>query len=222
MFYTVYKITNLINNKIYIGLHKTKDLNDGYMGSGIMIKRAIKKHGVENFKKEILFIFDNYQDMLSKEIELVTEEFCIREDTYNMARGGGDGWSYANRNGLNRTEWHKINNAKHMKEMSAKGNEKQKLLAETNKEWLEAYHRKLSLAAKEFLKINDNAFKGKKHTDETKRKIGEANSIRFTGEANPQFGTVWIYSLQEKKSKKIDKDQPIPQGWLKGRKLKFD
>jgi len=43
MFYYLYEIKNLINNKIYVGVHKTNDLNDGYMGSGKVIRRAIKK-----------------------------------------------------------------------------------------------------------------------------------------------------------------------------------
>ena len=57
--YTVYKITNLLNDKIYIGVHKTENPNDSYYGSGVAIKEAIKKHGKENFRKDILFITES-------------------------------------------------------------------------------------------------------------------------------------------------------------------
>lgn len=60
MKYTIYKITNLINQKIYIGKHQTKNLNDGYFGSGIFLRKAISKYGKENFVKEIMFIFDKF------------------------------------------------------------------------------------------------------------------------------------------------------------------
>ena len=100
MKYTIYKITNKVNNKIYIGKHQTKDPNDGYMGSGKMLRRAQKKYGIENFIKEILYIFDTEDEMNAKEKELVTEEFCLREDTYNICIGGQGGFSYINNNTL--------------------------------------------------------------------------------------------------------------------------
>lgn len=88
MNYLIYKITNLVNNKIYVGAHATTDVNDSYMGSGVNIVKSIKKYGLENFKKEILFNFETSEEMYAKEAELVDEAFVMRTDTYNAALGG--------------------------------------------------------------------------------------------------------------------------------------
>lgn len=88
MYYTIYKITNKINNKFYIGKHQTEDLNDGYMGSGKLIRRAIEKYGSDNFVKEILHIFDNEADINAKEKELVV----LSEQSYNLCDGGHGGF----------------------------------------------------------------------------------------------------------------------------------
>lgn len=93
MYYLIYKITNLLNNKIYIGAHTTDDLDDGYMGSGIGIKRAISKHGIDNFRKDILYIVESKETMYLKEKEIVNEEFVKRKDTYNAKVGGSGGYS---------------------------------------------------------------------------------------------------------------------------------
>jgi hypothetical protein len=87
--YIVYKITNKINDNIYIGVHVTENINDKYMGSGSNIKKSIKEFGKENFEKIILYNFDTKEEMLDKERELVNEEFIKRNDTYNICLGGG-------------------------------------------------------------------------------------------------------------------------------------
>lgn len=96
MYYTVYKTTNRINGKCYVGKHQTRNLDDGYMGSGKLIKLAIKKYGIENFDKEILYVFDTEEEMNAKEAEIVTEEFC--KTSYNLCLGGQGGFSYINAN----------------------------------------------------------------------------------------------------------------------------
>lgn len=90
-FYTVYKTTNKINGKTYIGMHKTTNPNDDYLGSGKMLQRAFEKYGIENFKKEVLYVFDNRQEMILKEKELVNDAFVNSEKTYNLACGGNGG-----------------------------------------------------------------------------------------------------------------------------------
>lgn len=98
MFFYVYQITNLVNGKIYVGKHKSdRHPNDnGYYGSGKLILAAIKKYGIENFKKEVVYYCSSSEEMASKEAEIVTEEFVKRKDTYNMHKGGLGGWEHVN------------------------------------------------------------------------------------------------------------------------------
>lgn len=62
-YYGIYRITNLANGKMYIGQHTTDDLDDGYMGSGLLIKKAIKKYGVQNFRKEWLMFCEDEEEL---------------------------------------------------------------------------------------------------------------------------------------------------------------
>lgn len=94
--YLIYQTTNLVNGKIYIGKHETTDIEDDYFGSGKLIKAAINKYGLENFVKTILFELQNEEEMNLLEKCVVTQEFCDREDTYNINVGGDGGWSYIN------------------------------------------------------------------------------------------------------------------------------
>lgn len=159
MNYTIYQITCKTTGKIYIGKHQTKDLNDGYMGSGKLLKRAQRKYGLENFSKEILYVFETEEEMNNKEAELVSEEFCLKEDTYNICPGGKGGWGYVNQNDISVRNFTKLN----AKNIGSLGGIKTKLLHGNNPEFIR----------KRNLNLNPLAFKGKTHSEETKKLMSE-------------------------------------------------
>jgi hypothetical protein len=218
MFYTIYKITNQIDGKFYIGSHKTKDLNDVYMGSGKYLIHAQKKYGIENFKKEILFVFETADEMYAKEAEIVNEDFLATENTYNLKIGGFGGWDYINRDPSRYLEQRKRNGAIVGRDSALKTHERWSTDASFKDK-----RRKAAILgnAKVQEKYPNGTLFGKTHTVETKLKIGESTKVTSRGERNSQYGTRWIHSLDEKKSKKIEKDTPLPEGWLEGRKMKF-
>lgn len=83
-----YKITNLLNDHYYYGIHSTDNLDDGYMGSGSRLKYAFNKYGLENFKKEILKFFNTREELANYESEIVNEELVHDINCYNISCGG--------------------------------------------------------------------------------------------------------------------------------------
>jgi len=224
MYYTIYKITNKIDGKFYIGSHKAKNLDDGYMGSGKYLKNAIKNYGADNFTKDILYVFDNEHDMNCKENELVTEEFVSRHDTYNICVGGQGGFSYINSNGLNGTlkaiPKRKIlyKNPEYVSKVRNKAEETAKRNNGDN--WR-------SLIAVNFLQKNPDHIKkmsikgapaSQSKEAKEKRKKTRLEKNFQKGSNNSQYGTFWITNgIENKKLKSID---TIPEEWYKGRVLK--
>ena len=204
MFYLIYKTTNTINGKFYIGKHKTKRLDDGYMGSGKILKHAISKYGIENFHKEILHVCKDETHMNLLEKILVVPDIEIN---YNLCPGGRGGFGYINeyledqsfRSKAGSSMW-----SKHRKKLllsSAKGGRSvQKTHRETILKNLEKGQR----------------LRGQTHTDEWKLNHSNLMKEKQKGHLNSQFGTMWITNGVE--NKKIKKDVDIiPDGWYKGR-----
>ena len=150
MKYTIYKTTNTVNNKIYIGKHQTEDINDDYLGSGVALEKAIKKYGKQFFKKEILFVFDNENDMNQKEKELVTESFIASNKNYNRGVGGEGGSHFKGKR-------HSQETRKKLSEM-AKGRQ----ISDSARQKISEANRKRVLS------------------EETKKKLSEKAKLRFS------------------------------------------
>jgi len=88
-YYIIYETTNLLNGKKYRGAHKTKNINDGYMGSGVIINQAILKYGKENFETIHLAYALSYDDLFwLEEYVFVTKEWVDLPHSYNLRVGG--------------------------------------------------------------------------------------------------------------------------------------
>jgi hypothetical protein len=179
----LYRTTNLVNSKIYVGVHKLQNTSKSrcYLGSGYGLKSAIKKYGRDKFTRITLAKFNCFEDAYFAEAEMVTQEFIDRPDTYNMCLGGRGGG---------------IQTPEILAKMSA-ANIGKKLSEETK-----AKIRAANLG-------NKYTF-GKKHTEEAKEKIRAANLGRLRSEeqklnySKGQLGnTKWLgkHHTEESKAK---------------------
>lgn len=97
MYGYIYKTTNLINNKIYIGQKKSKIfLKEKYLGSGLYLKRAVNKYGKDNFKVELIDKADDREQLNELELYYInlydSTNINIGYNIANGAVGGGDVW----------------------------------------------------------------------------------------------------------------------------------
>lgn len=183
----VYKTTNIINNKIYIGQHRNKkDEEDNYIGSGTILKRSIKKYGIENFKKEIIEECSDYKQLCEKEIYWIDFYNSIDKTIgYNISSGGEQ---------HNPESWEKFKNDA---DRYNSWIEKMRLinLGENNPmygvEYTEERRQKYIKTRKE------NYHKHKYSTEEYRKKISDLTK----GENNPNYNNKWETEKKEKMSK---------------------
>jgi len=228
MYFIIYKITNNINNKIYIGAHKTSNKDDGYMGSGKILTYAFNKHGIENYSKEILFTYYNRDEMNAKEKELVNESFVARKDTYNIKLGGYGGWDYVN-DAIKDDVQYKTKRAKAGRLAAdiilreKHGTNWRSIIAklggDASRNTWESYSEseKQDRIIKQKQTLKENYPDGFRISAQHKEAISKANSIKQKGSGNSQYGKMWITNGTE--NKMIKKDQLMPDGFGKGRKI---
>jgi hypothetical protein len=201
--YTVYKTLNLIDSRFYIGVHKTANPNDSYLGSGTALRQAVKELGKSNFQKEVLFIYPTKSPAYAKERELLTVELT-NPLCYNLHEGGHGGFEFINHlpdERLRRSETGKRNKGKKYRPMSEEGR--------TN----------IAKAQQARFK-RDGARTGWSHSEETKRLISERAMTRtVTEETKNMLRAVckdrkWYND--RKTTKRFFPDQ-VPLGFVLGR-----
>lgn len=201
--YLIYKTTNLINHKIYIGKHKTKNIEDRYFGSGQALIADIKKYGIQNFIFEILIDLNSEYEMNLLERLVVNEDFLKRKDVYNLCIGGEGG------------------NLAHINQIYT---------GEMRRRDLKKYYNNLTDEQKQ--KINNKRQQGIQQFIADKerfslycQKLSIANSKKHSKDTN-SYNTIWMCNEILQKNKRINKNdrQTISQfmqnGWKIGR-LKF-
>ena len=220
-FFGIYRITNLLNGKMYIGKHITTNLDDGYIGSGKVIKQAIRKYGINNFRKEWLMFCEDAEELNYMERVYVNEDWISRSDTYNLVLGGPNPIMKGKDN---------PNFGKHLSEDIRK-----KISLSENGKIIPA-HIRIRMAkahqTDEFRHKCSESHKGKIpwnkgktgiYSEETIKKISVSMSLKTKGEKNPMYGKanpnkgkIWVNNGKE--CFRVFKDN-IPEGFIRGRLL---
>lgn len=83
----IYRTTNLVNGKSYVGKHQIRRSEHwlDYLGSGTAISRAVRKYGQPSFSKELLAYADSLEELNAIEVELINDEVLINPSgVYNL------------------------------------------------------------------------------------------------------------------------------------------
>lgn len=216
MHYLVYQITNITNGKTYIGCHKTLVKDDGYMGSGKILKLAIKKHGIDNFRKDILFEASTSEEMFTKEKELVV----LGPKSYNMRLGGDGGFDHIHSN-LDLNELGKSGYENGLKLFSK---EKRQLIGSNSgtnsvKSKIGLFDPKYDEKRRHWTFTAVDKWRGQHHTEESKGKIAAANKGRIpwnkgksqTPETKEKIRKSVLKFIEENGTRDIKNDSPIRQ-----------
>lgn len=213
-YHYIYKTTNKVTGKFYIGLHSTNNLNDGYMGSGKRLKYSLNKYGCENHVVEILEFSDSRDELCEREKEIITEDLLSLSLCMNLALGGGRGFDYINKRSeiQQKAQLASIISQKELRKDPAWVRKKYE---NTSKGQLKSYENGRK-------RLQPLDWTGRKHSEEAKLKMSNSRQGTMMGEKNSQFNTMWIYSEELEINKKINKKDKIPTGWKKGNVQNFN
>lgn len=207
--YLVYETSHIDSGKIYVGKHQTRNIDDGYLGSGKYLRSAIKKYGTERFTRRVLAVFQTKVEMDDYERHVVDANFCLRKDTYNIKLGGEGGFDHINAAGSTS----RIGVGRKLSE--ANRGKRRPALSRTSK--AAVLDGRIILTPGEPFTA-EHRVKAKSEESRRKRKETFAEQGHKKGSSNSSFGTMWI--TNEVTNTKVVKDEAIPDGWRRGRVMK--
>ena len=167
MYGYIYKTTNTVNNKIYVGQHKASTFNDQYKGSGIYLKRAIKKYGVGNFNVEFLDFANSREELNKKEIYWIDKFNSRNQDIGYNVSPGGESWP------IMTDEIKQKLSIAHKGMVISEETRKKISKANTGHKHSEETRRKISQSNLGKVKGRVSTFKGHHHTEETKELLSK-------------------------------------------------
>ena len=200
-YYYTYRV--LFNNgDYYLGKHSTKDIDDGYTGSGKKLQER-----TDPFTFNIVEYYNSEDDLNVAEEELIGDLWFTDPKCLNLTGGGRGGWGGCNAT-VDKSYMLTEEYREKMRQNSIRLQSEGKIHKFTKED-----------GRKGILKVRElypqGTFLGKTHTEETKKKIGLKNAKHQKGKGNSQYGKMWITNEQE--STRINKGESIPEGWRKGR-----
>lgn len=170
----MYKTTNVMNGKYYIGVSSRDDERETYLGSGKFLKLAIQKYGRDNFEKEILEEFDSPKEAFTREAEIVNEEFVKDPETYNCVIGGG-GTGPKELNGAYGKRWNHSDQSKQLMSERTSGENN----SQFGKTYSDEEKKRISDNMKEYYSKNPHHSIGTVPSAETRNKLKEASKKHF-------------------------------------------
>ena len=198
MYGYIYLIVNKINGKTYVGQRKSNNWKDSYMGSGIHIKSAEKKYGIENFEKFLIQYCETKDELDNQEIFWIAEYRKRGKAEYNIANGGKG------------SAGHKQSDESKLRNRLAHLGKK---LWPNGRVFTDSWKKHISEGKK-----GQATFTGKHHSEESKRKISESKM----GHASWNKGLKNTWTCKVSEAYHIYKQNGGQLGWNDFQKLRPD
>lgn len=219
MAYYIYKITNNVNGKTYVGQHKYADINDSYMGSGTILHKAYKKYGIENFSKTIITVcLDLFEADVLEKYYIAKERKENKNGCYNIRAGGSLDYSKIKRKYHDLSEETKKKIAKSRKgqklsektknKISERGKIARHQLLSTGWHYSDESKAKISASMKDWWAKQENkTICNRSSREDVKKKISISRKEYCKNHAMKWFNNGSIETLAEE----------CPAGYIKGR-----